>query len=446
MDTRFKSWINKLAIALLFSSLAFYYELSYAEEITTEVESDSTFHTQATFITQGHYPFKSPYEGPNSLLSEENAQTSLTLTIFGGVKLGALGEFYLNPELFGGSGLSRTQGVAGFPNGEIYRVDNASPQWGLARLYWKKVFGFGGGTDKIADDKNQIATSYDVNRLSVTLGKFALNDFFDNNSLSHDPRTQFLNWALMDYGAWDYAADTRGYSWGVVFDFNQKNWALRFASVLEPTEANQMTYDMNMAKAHGDNLEFEYRYSYQDQPGTLHLLAYDNHAYMGNYRNAINSPSATKDIKTTREYSEKYGFGLGIEQRLTADLGFFSRLSWNDGKTETWAFTEIDQSITAGLSWFPHFWKNREDTVGVALIVNDLSKDHRDYLAAGGTGFIIGDGRLNYSSEKILESYYLIHASKEASVTVDYQFISAPAYNADRGPVSVFALRLHHEI
>jgi high affinity Mn2+ porin len=415
-----------------------------SEEVIA-AENATTFHVQATSVTQGHYSFPSPYQGTNSLVPTEDAQTSITTTFFSGLLLGSFGEIYFNPELSAGSGISKTLGIAGYPNGEIYRVDNPNPVWNLARLYLKKVFNFGGGQEKIEDAKNQVATTYDINRLSVTIGKFALNDFIDNNSLSHDPRTQFLNWALMDYGAWDYAADTRGYSLGFALEWNQKDWTLRFASVLEAQSANQLSLDMNIGHAHGDNLEYEYRYNYHDQPGVMRVLVYDNHAYMGNYQQALSSGNPP-NILSVRQYSEKYGFGFGLEQKFSTDLGFFSRLSWNDGKTESWAFTEIDQSVTAGVSWNPRIWQKYSDTLGGALILNDLSGPHRNYLSAGGYGFIIGDGQLNYSSEKILETYYLIHFSKEATITIDYQFIVSPAYNSDRGPVSIFAARLHYEI
>lgn len=432
---------------LIFISTILISRLSQAQdgETTSAPQNSYTFHAQATSVTQGHYSFTSPYEGKNSLLSHEDAQTSITTTFFAGLKR-AWGEFYFNPELSAGSGLSKTQGIAGFPNGEIYRVDTPAPQWSIARFYYKKVFDLGGDTQKIEDGINQVATNYDVQRFSFILGKFALNDFFDNNIYSHDPRTQFLNWTLMDYGAWDYAADTRGYSWGYFLEYNQSHWAVRFASVLEPESANEINYDMNISKAHGDNLEFEYRYSYNTRPGTFRLLAYNNNAYMGSYRRAINASVAQKDIKTERSYSNKYGFGLSFEQKVTDDIGIFSRISWNDGKTETWAFTEIDQSISIGVVWNPHFFRNLEDTLGGGIIVNDISADHRDYLASSGYGFIIGDGQLKYSSEKILETYYLIKINKEAAVTFDYQFIGSPAFNEDRGPVSVFALRLHYEI
>ncbi|HWU43953.1 MAG TPA: carbohydrate porin, partial [Bdellovibrio sp.] len=249
-----------ISITVLMFNVLLFSELSKAQEVSESAtaEENYSFHAQATIVTQGHYPFTSPYQGKNSFVSVEDAQTSITNTYFGGIK-GSWGEFYINPELAAGSGLSKTLGIAGFPNGEIYRVDNAAPKWNIARFYVKKVFGLGGETEKIEDEINQVATSYDVKRFSVVLGKFALNDFFDNNTFSHDPRTQFLNWSLMDYGAWDYAADTRGYSWGVYLEYNQKDWAVRFASVLEPESANEMNYDMNLAKAHGNNLEVEYR-------------------------------------------------------------------------------------------------------------------------------------------------------------------------------------------
>lgn len=404
-----------------------------------------SFHAQATTVTQGHFPFTSPYEGRNSLISHEDAQTSITATFFLGANLNQWGEFYFNPELAGGSGLSLTRGIAGFSNGEIYRVDNSAPTWNAARLYYKKVFGIGDAVEKIPSGVNQIETSYSVQRLSFVLGKFALNDFFDNNSYSHDPRTQFLNWALMDYGAWDYAADTRGYTWGIYLEYNQQDFAIRFARVLEPESANEMNYDMNLSKAHGDNLEFEYRYG-QNLPGVIRLLVFNNNAFMGSYQDALNAPAASKDVTTTRSYSTKTGFGMSLEQKLTTDLGMFSRISWNDGKRESWAFTEVDQSITLGLSWIPQAFKNFEDTLGAAVIVNDISEDHRDYLAAGGYGFIIGDGKLKYASEKIIETYYLLKVTKNAQASIDYQFVANPAYNQDRGPASIFGFRLHYEL
>lgn len=409
-------------------------------------EQSSNLHIQSTIVSQEHGDFSSPYSGQNSLSPSYDNQTSITWTVFGGLRLWRGAEFYVNPELAGGSGFNKTTGVAGFPNGEIYRVDDPSPKWNLARLYLKQSFGFGGEQEQIKDDKNQLAGTIDLQRLTVIAGKFALNDFFDSNIYSHDPRTQFLNWALMDYGAWDYAADTRGYSWGLFLELNQPKWAIRFASVMVPLKANQMEMDTNFPAARGDNLEFEYRYSMSELPGVSRLLLYENHANMGNYRTTINTPTYNMDVIQSRSMSMKYGIGLNVEQAITNELGGFLRASWNDGHTETWAFTEIDRSLSIGLSLKGTGWKRERDTAGVALIVNGLSDDHKDYLAAGGYGFIVGDGKLNYAPEEIGELYYLLKLKDGLDFTGDLQFVQNPAYNADRGPVSIASMRVHYEM
>jgi len=417
-----------------------------AEMSSPSVSEAWSFHAQATVVTQGHSIFNSPYSGQNSLVSSESSQTSETLTFAGGFNLHHLGEVYLDPELTGGSGLSKTLGLAGFPNGEIYRVDNPAPVFNIARVYWKKVFGWGSDHDEFTDQMNQIQTQYSRDRLTFVLGKFALNDFFDNNSYSHDPRSQFLNWALMDHGAWDYASDNKGYTWGCYLEWNQTNWAVRFATVEEPLSANSSNLDPDWYHSHGDNLEFEYRWQSQGQPGALRLLIFENHANMGNYQQSVNLSPTAPDITTTRGPSLKYGLGLNLEQQISTDTGIFSRVSWNNGQTESWAFTEIDQSASIGYVFQPHLWSQKKDRMGVAAIVNGLSNDHKNYLQAGGYGFLIGDGQLNYATEKILETYYQLQFARDWSVMLDAQGVSCPGYNADRGPVSIFALRLHYEI
>lgn len=409
-------------------------------------DASSNLHLQSTAVSQEHGDFPSPYSGQNSLTPGADNQTSLTMTVFYGLRIWPGAEFYVNPELAGGSGFNKTTGIAGFPNGEIYRVDDAGPKWNLARLYLKQTFGLGGNQEQIKDDKNQLAETVDIQRITVAAGKFALNDFLDNNTYSHDPRTQFLNWALMDHGAWDYAADTRGYSWGIFFEYNQNKWAVRFASVMVPAQANQMGMDTNVPAARGDNLEFEYRYLLSERPGIARLLLYENHANMGNYRTTINTPAFGLDVTKSRSMSAKYGVGLNTEQVIASDLGSFLRASWNDGHTETWAFTEIDLSFSVGLSLRGSRWKRENDTVGLALIGNGLSQDHRDYLATGGYGFIIGDGKLNYAPEEIAELYYLFKIKDGLDLTGDYQFVQNPAYNADRGPVSIASMRVHYEM
>ena len=405
-----------------------------------------SLHFQATTVSQGHPDFPSKYSGAKSFLATSESATSFTTTFFLGRKLWTGGEVYINPEVSAGKGLSFTQGVAGFPNGEVYRISSASPTPNLSRLYLKQVFGLGSETEHIEADKNQLRIVTPVRRLTLIIGEFSLNDFFDNNSYGHDPRTQFLNWALMDNGAWDYAADTRGYTWGFLTEYNQEFWSLRLAIVLEPKEANQLEFDTNVGQAHGSQLELEHRHTFSNHPGTVRLLSYANRAHMGSYAETLSNPAYGLDIAATRQYRTKYGFGLNAEQELGTDLGAFCRMGWNDGKTETWAFTEIDRTVTFGISAKGRGWSRANDVLGVALIFNGVSKDHADYLGAGGYGFLLGDGALSYAPEQIAEVYYLWRPIPEVGITPDFQLINHPGYNADRGPAFVYALRLHYEI
>lgn len=405
-----------------------------------------SIHFQATGVSQGHPGFTSPYSGLNSFTSTGDWANSFTSTLFLGRKAWKGGEVYVNPEVSAGSGLSATKGVAGFPNGEVYRVDTPSPKLNLSRLFIRQTFGFGGETENIEGDLNQLARTEDVRRITLIAGKFSLNDFFDDNAFSHDPRTQFLNWGFMDNLAWDYAADTRGYTWGFVLEYNQAQFAFRWAEVLEPKEANQLEFDTNIAHAHGDNWEFEYRYLLSKHPGKARLLAYLNHAHMGSYEQTLSDPAYQMDVTQTRAYRAKYGFGLNLEQEILADLGLFSRLGWNNGQTETWAFTEVDRTASIGANLKGTRWSRPQDVAGLAVLVNWLSKPHADYISAGGYGFIIGDGKLNYAPEEIIEAFYLWKPWKYVGMTGDFQFINHPAYNADRGPAAVGAARLHFEI
>jgi high affinity Mn2+ porin len=372
-------------------------------------------HFQTTVVNQFHGGFAAAYSGQNSFVSQSESLTSLTSTLFVDFKACSGGEIFVSPELAGGSGLSQTKGVAGFPNGEIYRVDDPQPKFNWSRIYVRQSVG---------DWK-------------IVLGKFSLNDFFDANTYSHDPRTQFLNWSLMDNGAWDYAADTRGYTWGTEVEYGQAAWTLRFAAVAVPQKANGIDLDMNLSQAHGLNLEREDRYSWGARPGVLRLLAFANQAHMGSYRETLDTPSFGMDISQSRQYRTKYGFGVNIEQELADGVGCFSRLGWNDGRSESWAFTEVDRSVSVGVQWSA--W-------GLALIANGLSDDHAAYLAAGGNGFILGDGGLNYGWEQIVESYYRFHVFSGFDISPDVQFIQNPGYNRDRGPVLVFAIRGHSEL
>ncbi|MBD1386974.1 carbohydrate porin [Mucilaginibacter rigui] len=404
-------------------------------------------HFQQTIITQYKPGFNAPYTGNNSLLTGEETQTSLTTTLFGGARLWKGMEAYFNPEMSGGSGLSKTLGIAGFPNGETFRVGGAEPKIYIARLYFTQNFEWGNDKEYINDDVNQLAGWKSKRYFKVTVGKFGMADFFDGNEFSHDARSQFMNWSLMDNAAWDYPANTRGYVLGGIAEFGQPTWALRFGFTATTTTANGAIWDQRVSRANTQSLEYEKRYALGGQKGTLRLLAFRNNGKMGVYRDAINQNPTAPDVDATQAYGRhKYGFGISADQYLTNDFGVFAKASYNDGKTETWAFTEIDRSLSLGAVLKGTSWKRKDDELGLAFVGNGISEDHKDYLAAGGYGFIIGDGQLNYSPELVAEVYYKLNAYQHKLwLSPDYQFIANPAYNHDRGPVNVFSLRAHVE-
>lgn len=404
-------------------------------------------HFQQTIITQHKPAFGAKYSGDNSLLTSEETQTSLTTTLYGAARLWKGAQVYFNPEMSGGAGLSKTLGIAGFPNGETFRVGGDAPKIYIARLYYTQNFEWGNDRDTLTDDANQLAGTLSKRHFSFTIGKFGMADYFDNNSFSHDPRTQFMNWSLMSNGAWDYPANTRGYVMGLYTEFAQPNWTLRFAYTMVTTEANGAIWDEKIGKANSQTLEFEKRYQLSGRNGTFRILAFNNNGKMGSYREDLARNPVNPEVDTLLTYGKhKYGFGINAEQNVTKDLGVFAKLSYNDGKTQTWFFTEIDRSLSFGGVLKGTSWKRGDDELGLAFVANGLSQPHRDYLAAGGYGFIIGDGKLNYGTEMIGELYYKINAlEKKLWLSPGYQFIVNPAYNKDRGPVNVLSLRMHVE-
>jgi len=404
-----------------------------------------SLHFQATSIGQWHGWFLSPYEGANSLPSHPERRVSLTTTVFFAVRLNSRWEFVINPEIAGGKGFGQVTGIAGFTNGEIPRVSSATPTLYPARAFVRYTIPIGGEVESIENSPNQAAGTLPVNRVTMIAGKFAITDFFDNNTYSHDPRAQFMNWALMYNGAWDYPADTRGYTIGTMQELHMRAWSLRAATVMEPTTANGPAFDTRIGRNSGEALEFERDFNPIGRPGAIRVLGFLNREDAGTYREAMHEGATPNLDPTRRNGTKKYGFGLNFEQAILHDAGLFARYGWNDGKTESWAFTEIDRSVSAGASVRGRCWGRREDVVGVGAVENFLSGDHRSFLAAGGFGFIIGDGRLNYRPEQIVESYYSFRASKQWIVTADYQHIVNPAYNRDRGPVHVATIRLHWE-
>jgi high affinity Mn2+ porin len=368
----------------------------------------------------------------------------VTSTLFLGRRLWSGAAVYLNPEVAGGGGLSKTLGLAGEPNGEAIRAATMAPKAYIARLYLEQSFDLGSTYEPVLPDQNQLAGRQCTERLTLSLGKMSATDIFDDNTYSHDARTQFMNWSLMTNGAWDYPADVRGYTYGGAVQLVLKEWALRYGLFAMPKEANRSTFDHALAHAHGQALEVEYDISVFDSPGKVRVTGYLNDAHMGDYRKTLDNPAFGLDITKSREYRIKFGGTLNAEQKINEELGAFLRAGWDDGRTETFAFTEIDRTFQAGLSLAGKWWDRPEDTVAAAVVVNGLSNDHRAYLAAGGLGFILGDGRLSYAPETILE-FYQARFFKFFFVTCDYQFVDNPGYNRDRGPVSIFGLRVHVE-
>ncbi|WP_412774427.1 carbohydrate porin [Nitrobacter sp.] len=412
----------------------------------TDPESDRwEIHGQTTYLGQGYPSFRAPYSGVNSLSPAAQYQASWSNSLFLNARLWDGGEVYYNPELLQGFGLSNTFGVAGFPSGEAQKSDFPYPHYNASRLFVRQTFGFGGEQEELASGPSQIAGKADISRLTLQVGKFAVTDVFDGNAYAKDTRKDFMNWSLWAPGAFDYSADKLGLSYGVTAELNQKRWALRGGYFLMDSESNSNSFDTRLFKRGEYLLELETRYSLFDQPGKLRTIGWLNSAYMGSYRDTLDNPAFDLDIARTRTGRIKYGYVLNVEQAVTDDIGLFGRWSWNDGKTEIMAFTDIDASLALGASIKGTRWGRPDDVIGLGGAINALSRDHRDFIAAGGLGILVGDGQLNYRRERVLEAYYAYALDKRFTLTADYQFIANPAYNADRGPVHVFSGRLHGE-
>ncbi|MBO9619573.1 MAG: carbohydrate porin [Niabella sp.] len=413
-----------------------------------------TAHFQSTIIAQKHSGFKALYSGENSLAdSAEPAATSLTATLFLGRKLWKGASVYVNPEVSGGKGLSFAQGVAGALNGETYRVGEVAPTVFIARAYLQQHIPIGNTTyERVQDDVNQVTELVPTSRITISAGKFAISDFYDDNAYSKDPRTQFLNWSVWANGAWDYPANTRGYTEGVVVELIKPKWAIRASTVAVPRIANFHLMEYKITKAHSETVEFEHKHSINGHPGNTALTISNTFSQAPSYADGLKAlqtgdTALLNVIRGKQEHyaygGKKLGIGLNIAQEVANGVGVFSRIGWNDGKDASWAFTEIDRTVTAGLSASGVRWKRSGDIWGLSGALNGISKPHRDFLKAGGYGFIIGDGNLNYGSEGIIETYYSAQFTKFLWVTFDYQFVNHPGYNKDRGPVHAFALRGH---
>lgn len=417
--------------------------LARAEDIQEETWNA---HFQTTYIWQKKPSFNAPYTGDFSLQPGREKAYTFSATAALGWRPWQGGELYFNPEVVQGVPLSNLRGLGGMTNGEQQKTSGPNPTLYRARLFLRQTWNQGGETSGVESDMNQLAGMVSRRRVVVTAGNLSVIDLFDGSAFAHDPRTQFLNWALLAHGAYDFAADARGYSWGAAVEYFYDDWVLRAGQFMQPAESNGLPLDKNIFKHYGDQIELEHAHTLGQQPGKLRVLAFRNRANMGDFRDALaDAPNngGIPDVSRVRTERSKHGFGLGAEQNITGDVALFGRGSWNDGASETYAFTEIERSVSAGAVVKGTAWHRADDRVGVALVRNGLSKAHRDYLAAGGHGAFIGDGQLNYRPESIFEAYYSVTVAKGAWVTLDYQRIANPAYNADRGPVNVGSIRVH---
>jgi high affinity Mn2+ porin len=374
------------------------------------------------------------------------------VTLFTGYQLTETTEILVDIESVGGSGLSTALGVAGFTNLDVVRNPTLSSEPYIARALLRQIVPL--GNERVAVERGplSLAASLPVRRVEVRVGKMSIVDFFDLNQVGSDSHTQFMNWTVDNNGAYDYAADTRGYTYGVVLEYDDRAWAVRFAEALMPKVANGTDLDWNIARARGENFELEGHHELvPDHETVVRLLSYVNHADMGNYREAnrafLDGTDPTPDISAHRHQGNiKYGFGVNIEQPLTDDLMAFGRGGWNEGQHESFAYTEVDASGALGVTLRGDRWRRPRDKCGIAGVVNAISDAHRQYLALGGQGFLLGDGALNYGTEQILEGYYTLHIWRGVSVAADLQYIRHPGYNRDRGPVIVPGFRFHADL
>jgi len=408
---------------------------------------------QSTYIWQHQPGFNSPYSGANSLPGRpENAYT-FSFTAAFGKRLWRGGELYFDPEVVQGVPLSGNLiGMAGFYNGEITRASGSRLVAYRARLFVRQTWEQGGRRQAVASEMNQLAGMVDSDRIVLTAGFFPALDIFDNNSYAHDPRTQFMNWCSMTSCAFDYAADARGYSWGLALEDYRGDWVYRVGQFMEPRDPNMVALDWQFFRHHGQIVEIEHAHELMGQPGKVRVLAYRNAVRTGSFADAMASPGFAADnaagipaTGTVRQEAVKYGVGYNFEQAVTPDIGVFSRAMWQDGRYETFAFTEAHRSFALGSSLNGSLWARERDTIGVAYMRNAISGIYRQYLAAGGLGYFIGDGKLNYGDEQIVEAYYSIGVVRSLWLTADFQRVRNPAYNADRGPVSIAGVRLHWE-
>jgi high affinity Mn2+ porin len=405
-------------------------------------------HGQMTYVEQNTNGFSAPYRGPNSLLPGRGSET-VDATLYAGLRLWAGTEIWINPEFDQGFGLDNTLGVAGFPSGEAYKVGRNQPYLRLQRLFVRETIDLDGDRESVAPDLNQLGGYHSVNRWVFTVGKFSVVDIFDANQYAHDPRSDFLNWAAIDTGSFDYAADAWGYTVGAAAEWYHGAWTVRAGLFDLSNVPNSEHLEPGLHELQVD-LELEKRHVILGHPGKVMLTAFASRARMGLLDAAVQVAQATgnaADLAAVRQLRNRVGIDFNLEQELSQNLGMFARVGKSAGNVEAYEFSDIDRTVAMGLSLKGSRWARADDTVGIAGIVNDISAARVQYLNSGGLGILVGDGKLPHPGpEQIIETYYSVGVLQQLHVSLDYQFVKDPAYNRDRGPVSIVGVRVHAQL
>ena len=403
-------------------------------------------HAQTTFVEQANAAFRAPYGGPNSLNPRAVGKETWDVTLYAGVRPWRGAEIWVNPEIDQGFGLSNTLGVAGFPSGEAYKVGKSAPYLRLQRLFLRQTIDLGGALETVAPDLNQLSGSQSTNRLVLTAGKLSVGDVFDTNRYAHDPRQDFLNWAIIDAGTFDYAADAWGYSYGATAELYLGRWALRAGAfnLSNVPNSTQLEHDFSQRQLVG---EVEERHEIGGRPGKVKVTGFVSRGRMGRFDDAVQLAALTggpADISAVRRLQSRGGVSVNLEQAVAKDLGVFLRAGVADGALESYEFTDIDRTVSAGVSATGVRWGRPDDVVALAGVINTASASRERFLDAGGLGILIGDGRLPHpGTEDIVETYYDLALAKAARLSFDVQAVDHPGYNRDRGPVVIGAIRLH---
>jgi len=436
--------------ALIPAALAFLFVLfpirALAQDDTAGEQQNWAIHGQETFVLQANPDFRSPYEGPNSLRSRPHAKETFDLTLYAGFRPWNGAEIWVDPEIDQGFGLSDTLGIAGFPSGEAYKVGRLAPYPKLHRWFLRETIDLGGESEKIDPDLTQLSGRRKENRLVLNIGKFSVVDVFDTSEGAHDPRSDFMNWTIIDAGTFDYAANAWGYTYGAAGELYAGDWSVRAGAFDLSKVPNSEELDPRFSQYELDG-EVEHRHSIFGEPGKIKITVYLNHGRMGRFEDAIRLAQMTgmpADISAVRRMQDRTGISFNLEQQVSKSVSTFVKGGLTDGRLEPYEFSDVDRSIAAGAAIKGNSWGRNDDTIGVAGVVNGISRTHERFLDAGGLGILIGDGKLPHPGpEEIVEAYYDVALAKPLHVSIDAQFVNHPGYNRDRGPIPLGAVRLH---